>query len=90
MPVTSIEISPEMDRRLNEVADDLQQEKNGVIQEALRQYVERMERRSKRHQDTQEALASKARGEYYEGLEVLEWMDHWFTEDEKPEPTLKR
>jgi predicted transcriptional regulator len=73
-----------MDRRLNKVANDLRQQKDG------RQYLDRMELERNMHQETQEALASKAQGEYYEGADVLDWMDRWFTGHEKSEPTMKR
>lgn len=89
MPANSIQIDTDLSRRLDKVAVELKRKKEWLVNEAVKQFVEELEKKRQMHMETLEALDSVEKGEFYEGTQVLEWLDSWGTPKELPEPKLR-
>ena len=62
-----------------------------LINDALRDYLDREERRAERYRQSLEALEELEGGApMANGDEVLAWIESWGTEAEKPVPRLTR
>ena len=86
MGMTSVRMPDDLMRRLDVTAERLRRSKGWIINDALREYLEREERRSRRLEETREALADLEAGELIEGDEVLDWLDSWGSADEREPP----
>jgi predicted transcriptional regulator len=73
-------------RRLEVTAERLRRSKGWIINDALREYLEREERRTRRLKETREALADLEAGELIDGDGVLDWLDSWGSADEREPP----
>ena len=87
--VTSVKIEEELAKRLERMAKSLQRTKGWLINEALREYLERDAIKKQRWHETEEALNAIESGEVYDADEVHAWMDSWFTDHEQPAPHKK-
>ena len=76
---TSIKIDDTLKSRVHQLATQRHRSPQGIIQEAIEQYVER-----------EEALASwqsyQETGRHLSGQEVRTWLNAWGTDDEKQIP----
>lgn len=86
MAMTSIRIPDDLMIRLQKTAEHLRRSKSWLINDAVREYLEREEIRARRLVETREALTEVKEGQLTEGDEVLDWLDSWGTEDEKAPP----
>lgn len=86
MGMTSVQMPEDLMQRLEVAAERLRRSKGWIINDALREYLEREERRAQRLKETREALADLEAGELIEGDEVLTWLDSWGTADEGEPP----
>jgi predicted transcriptional regulator len=86
MGMTSVRMPENLMRRLEVRAERLRGSKGWIINDALREYLEREERRAQRLEETREALADLEAGELIEGDKVLTWLDSWGTVDEGEPP----
>jgi len=57
-----------------------------VINDAVKDYVAREERKAERLAQTREALEDIEMGQVVDGQEVLEWLDSWGSDTEKSPP----
>ena len=86
MPVTSIRLQEDLDELLNQAANRLHRSKNWVINQALREYLERNKDEQGRWQETVEALKSASEGKLVGADKVHEWLESWGKDDELPPP----
>ena len=86
MGMTSVRMPDDLMRRLDVTAERLRRSKGWIINDALREYLEREERRARRLVETRDALADLEAGELIEGDEVLDWLDSWGSADEREPP----
>jgi predicted transcriptional regulator len=86
MPVTSIRLQEDLDELLDQAASRLHRSKNWVINQALREYLERNKDEQGRWQETVEALKSASVGKLVGVDKVHEWLDSWGKDDELPPP----
>jgi predicted transcriptional regulator len=86
MPVTSIRLQEDLDELLDQAASRLHRSKNWVINQALREYLERNKDEQGRWQETVEALKSASEGKLVGADKVHEWLDSWGKDDELPPP----
>jgi predicted transcriptional regulator len=86
MGMTSVRMPENLMRRLEVRAERLRGSKGWIINDALREYLEREERRAQRLEETREALADLEAGELIAGDKVLTWLDSWGTADEGEPP----
>ena len=64
----------------------LSRSKSWLINQALREYLERQEQAQSRWLETLRAMESVAQGRVVSGESVHEWLRSWGTEDELPPP----
>lgn len=86
MSITSVRMPDELMERLEHTAGRLRRSKGWIIKDAVREYVEREERKAKRLEETREALADVEAGRLVEGQAVMEWLESWGTPAEKGPP----
>jgi predicted transcriptional regulator len=83
----SIKLDPDEQRRLKALAEARQRKPHFLMKEAVRQYLDREE---KRESFRQEALASwqeyRETGLHLTGEEAAAWLDTWGTEAEAEMP----
>jgi predicted transcriptional regulator len=86
MSVTSVRLSAELEERLAAVAERARRTKSWIINEAVRDYLERLGEDEKRWGETLEALASLRAGRVADGDEVMAWIASWGKKGEKKPP----
>lgn len=86
MGMTSVRVPDDMLSRLESTAARLRRSKGWIINDALREYLEREEQRVQRLEETRQALVELDAGYLVEGEEVLTWLDSWGTPDEREVP----
>ncbi|MFH2005204.1 MAG: CopG family ribbon-helix-helix protein [bacterium] len=86
MAMTSVRMPDDLAERLEQLAARLERAKGWVINEALREYLERAELRQRMHEDTMEGIEALEAGETVDGDDVLTWLDSWGTPNELPPP----
>ena len=86
MAITSLNMEEDVYRKLSDYADKRKLAKGRVINEAVRTYLEREERRDRMHQETLDALDDIETGRVVDGDKVLNWLRSWGTENESPPP----
>ena len=80
---TSVRVPDDLLSRLESAAARLRRSKGWIINDALRECMEREERRVQRLEETRQAAAELDAGGLVEGDEVLAWLDSWGTPDER-------
>lgn len=88
MGMTSVRMPDELLNQLNLVSKKLKRSKGCIINDALREYLGREERKSKILEETLEALDDVKAGRVIEGVEVMDWLKNWGTEHEKSHPKI--
>lgn len=87
MSMTSVRMPNDLMQRLEVTAERLRRSKGWVINDALREYLEREELRVRRLDETRDALSDLETGALIEGDEVLAWLDSWGTAGEREPPS---
>lgn len=88
MGVTSIRLQPELELPLDDLAGKLDRSKNYIINQAIKEYIERHEIEERRWQDTLVALDSVKSGRGVDEIEVTEWLSSWGAKQEKEPPKI--
>ena len=83
MGITSVRFTEEIDSDLERAAAAARRTKSWLINEAVRDYLQRRDEESTRWRDTLAALNEVEHGELVDGTEVLEWLATWGKE---PQP----
>jgi len=86
MAVTSVRLSEELERKLTSAAERARRTKSWLINEAVRDYLDRMGQDERRWADTLEALASVKAGRVIGGDDMMEWIASWGKKAEKKPP----
>lgn len=86
MSITSVRMPDELMERLERTAGRLRRSKGWIIKDAVREYVEREERKAKMLEETRAALADVEAGRLVDGQAVMEWLESWGTPAEKEPP----
>ena len=90
MSVTTVRLQAEVESGLEAIADKLSRSKSWVINQALREYLERQEQEQTRWQETLKAMESVAQGRVVSGEAVHTWLRSWGTDNELPPPKAGR
>jgi len=88
MSVTTVRLQPEIEDNLNVMVSKLQRSKSWLINQALREYMERQELEQQRWQETLDAMESVAQGNVVSGEAVHAWLKSWGNADELPPPKI--
>jgi len=84
---TSIKLDEELTTRVRHLAGLRQRSPHWIMREAIRQYVEREEKRQAFRQDAINAWKEyQETGLHVTGDEVIAWLDSWGEENEKAPP----
>ncbi len=86
MGMTSVRMPDDLLQRLDATATRLRRSKGWIINEAVREYLEREAQRQRRDEETREALAELDAGQVVDGDEVLAWIDSWGSDKELEPP----
>ncbi len=84
---TTIKFDPETKERVKRLADARHRSTHWMVIEAVRQYVEREEKRQAFQQEARAAWDEfQETGLHVSGDEVIAWLETWGDENEKPAP----
>ena len=86
MGMTSVRMPDELLEQLDKAAENARRSKGWIINEAVKEYLAREERKARQVEKTLEALADVKAGREIDGDEVLEWLKSWGTDQEKDPP----
>lgn len=86
MGMTSVRMPDDLMQRLDATATRLRRTKGWIINDAVREYLEREDLRQRRDEETREALADLDAGQVVDGDEVLAWIDSWGSDTELEPP----
>lgn len=88
---TTIKIDVDTKERVKRLAEMRHRTSHWMILEAIRQYVDREEKRESFRQDALAAWQEhQETGLHVTGDEVIAWLDTWGEEDEKAAPVCHR
>ncbi|TAN06030.1 MAG: ribbon-helix-helix protein, CopG family [Rhodanobacteraceae bacterium] len=82
MSITSVRLQADVERDLKRIADRQRRSKGWVINQALREYVQREASEAERWQQTLEALDDVAAGRVVPAKDVHAWLRSWGTRKE--------
>lgn len=88
MGVTSVRLDSEVEAPLKNLAHKLDRSKNYIINQAIKEYVQRQSMEDSRWEDTLEALNSVKAGNVIDGEDVTKWLESWGTDQELSPPKV--
>ena len=88
MTTTSFRLDDDLESKLNSIAKNLSRSKSWIINDALRLYIAREEKKQQMLRETEEALADLETGRVVSGEEVMKWLETWGTDSETKAPKL--
>lgn len=86
MGVTSVRLNSEVEAPLANLAHKLDRSKNYIINQAIKEYVQRQSMEDLRWEETLEALNSVKSGKVVDADEVALWLESWGTDNELSPP----
>ena len=88
MSVTTVRLQPDVEEGLEAMAGKLHRTRNWLINQAVREFIQRQEQDQARWQETLEAMESVAQGKVVSGEAVHAWLRSWGGTDELAPPKL--
>ncbi|MEO6698408.1 MAG: ribbon-helix-helix protein, CopG family [Paraperlucidibaca sp.] len=88
MSVTTVRLQPEVEENLSAMASTLQRSKSWLINQALKEFIERQTLEQSRWQETLSAMESVAQGKVVSGAATHAWLKSWGSTDEAQPPTI--
>lgn len=88
MGMTSVRMPDELLEQLEQTAEKLRRSKGWIINDAVKEYLSREERKAQMLEETRQALADIKAGRLVDGEEVMGWLESWGTDQEKAPPKL--
>ncbi len=88
MSVTTVRLGQGVEETLDVLSDKLQRSKSWLINQALKEFIERQELEQIRWQETLDAMESIANGQVISGDAVHAWLRSWGTKDEVAPPRV--
>jgi predicted transcriptional regulator len=86
METTQIRLPEDLSQRLDATAARMGRSRGWIINDAVREYLEREDQRQRRDAQTREALADLDGGRLVDGDQVLAWIDSWGADNELEPP----
>ena len=85
-----VRLEPELEQRLAVLAKKNNRSKSYLAKEALRRYIDQLETQEERRQETLARWAAyEQTGETIEHDTIVEWLESWGDDQEKPCPIIK-
>jgi predicted transcriptional regulator len=88
MGVTSVRLQSEIADPLEKLSKKLDRSKNYLINQAIKEYLDRQSIEEQRWIETLDAIESVKTGKLIDEREVNDWLDSWGTENECDPPEL--
>lgn len=88
MSVTTVRLQPDVEEGLDVMAGKLHRTRNWLINQAVREFVQRQEQGQVRWQETLAVMESVAQGKVVSGEAVHAWLRSWGGPDELPPPKV--
>ena len=88
MSVTSIRLRPEIENPLEALAKKLDRSKNYIINQAIKEFLERNSLDEQRWTETIEAIDSVKYSNVIKAGAVDDWLDSWGSENELKPPKI--
>ncbi|MFK0731710.1 MAG: CopG family ribbon-helix-helix protein [Gloeotrichia echinulata GP01] len=88
MSTTSFRLDDDLQEKLDSTATRLKRSRGWIINDALRQYIEREERKQRMMEETEEAIADIDAGRVVSGEDVMKWLETWGTATETKAPSV--
>lgn len=86
MSATTVRLQPEIEKSLDAMSVQLHRTKSWLINQALKEFIQRQEQEQARWRETLEAMESVAQGNVVSGEAVHAWLRSWGSTDELPPP----
>jgi len=86
MGITSVRTQDDISLQLEQTAAKLHRSKSSVINQAIREFLEREGREQQQWQETLGALKSLRHGQVISGEAVHDWLSGWGTDEEAAAP----
>lgn len=80
----SVELDDDLDRRLSEVAEVMEQPKAALVEQAVRDFLEL---RDWQDAAIAEGIQAAEEGRVFEHDEIADWVASWDTPNERPMPS---
>jgi predicted transcriptional regulator len=90
MSVTTVRLQPEVEQNLQAMAISLQRSKSWLINQAIKEYMERQNIEQERWAQTLQAMESVAQGNVASGESVHTWLQSWGSDNELPPPKARK
>lgn len=84
MGVTTVRLQPDLEESLEALASKLQRSKSWVINQSLREFIDREQEGDARWRETLQAITSVSAGRVHAGDAVHDWLRSWGGTDEQP------
>jgi predicted transcriptional regulator len=88
MSVTTIRLQADIENDLQNVINSTQRSKNWLINQAIREFIDRQSIEQKRWGETLQAMESVASGQVVGGEQVHAWLQSWGTDKELSPPEV--
>jgi len=88
MSVTTVRLGQDVEETLDALSDKLQRSKSWLINQALKEFIERHELEQIRWKETLDAMESVANGQFISGDAVHTWLRSWGTRNEIVPPRV--
>ncbi len=86
MGLTSVRLSDDLEAPLDSLSQNLHRSKNYLINQAVKEFLQRQEMEDARWMDTLAALESAKAGKFIHSDDVESWLRSWGQSEEKPTP----
>ncbi len=88
MGVTSIRLQPEVEEPLEMLSKKLDRSRNYLINQAIKEFIEKRATEDQRWAETLVALESVKNGDVINEFEVTNWLKSWGSKNEKTPPKV--
>ncbi len=88
MGVTSIRLQADIEKPLEILSKKLDRSKNYIINQAIKEFLERRSIADKRWSDTLVALESVRNESVVKEIEVVDWLKNWGSDNEQSPPKI--
>ncbi len=88
MSITTVRLQPDVEQSLQAMAGTLHRSKSWLINQALKEFIERQELEKQRWQETLQAMESVAQGRVVSGESVHAWLNSWGSTNELSPPKV--
>ena len=88
MGVINVRLNSEVEVPLENLANKLERSKNYIINQAIKEFVQRQSMDDSYWEDTLAALNSVKVGKSIDGSEVASWLESWGTKEELSPPKV--